>query len=164
MGMVAVGGLNAHLAYRARDPQLPQQSPHAVLTHDHPLSQQGLVQFYKDQGIIPQSSITPGTRVDDNANVRLTPIVADANIVGITANELNSSNISIYGWSDTNPSAASPYWLLVEDKFTRLVWVASNAISHDDTKITPQNEIANIESLSPVRPYVDEDLLTILGE
>jgi hypothetical protein len=77
---------------------------------------------------------------------------------------LNSNNISIYGWSDTNPSGSSPYWLLVEDKDTRLVWVASNAISHDDTQITPQNEIANIESLSPVRPYMDDDLLTILGE
>jgi hypothetical protein len=115
----------------------------------------GMVQFYKDQGIIPQTSITPGTRADDNANVRLTPIVTDGNIVGISANVLNSN---------TNPSGSSPYWLLVEDKDTRLVWVASNAISHDDTQITPQNEIANIESLSPVRPYMDDDLLTILGE
>lgn len=123
----------------------------------------GMVQFYKDRGVIPQLSLTIGTVDDDDANVRLTPTTTDNNIVAVTANVLNLNSVPIYGWSDTNPSGSSPYWLLVEDSVSRLVWVASNAIDYDDTKITPQNEIDDIEVLSPVRPYNDTDFSIILG-
>jgi hypothetical protein len=123
----------------------------------------GMVQFYKDHDVIPQASITVGTVDDDDANVRLTPTTTDDNIIAVTVNALNTNNVPIYGWSDTNPSGSSPYWLLVEDSVSRLVWVASNAIDYDDTKITPQNEIDDIEILSPVRPFNDTDLSIILG-
>lgn len=126
----------------------------------------GMAQFYKDEGVIPQTSITPGTLIDDTANVRLTPVagVTD-NLLGIAANFLNPT-LEIYGWTNINPSGSSPYWLLVADKGNRLVWVASGAIQHVAVDITTENKILDteVELMAPSRSFQSSDLNTLLGE
>jgi hypothetical protein len=126
----------------------------------------GMVQFYKDEGIIPQTSITPGTRIDDAANVRLTPDAGTTdNLIGTTGNYLNI-NLEIYGWSDATPSGTSPYWLLVADNRNRLVWVASGAIQHISADITPGNKTlpSQLALMSPSRSFASNDLSILLGE
>jgi hypothetical protein len=70
----------------------------------------------------------------------------------------------IYGWLSIPESLpeGSAYWLLVSDKFMRLVWVAERGIQHDSNVLNMNNQI-DPTTLSPLSVYQDNDLKAILG-
>jgi len=123
-----------------------------------------MVQFYKDQGVIPQTAIDTGNPTTFAYQLRLTPSSTADNVIGASnnPNDLPVANVEIYGWLDIPPSTTEPYWLLIKDTRSRLVWVASGAIQHNSITVTASTEI-NPALIAPDRPYVNSDLNTITG-
>lgn len=122
----------------------------------------GNVQFYKSVGKIAETPIVFGSRVN-GVRVRLAPSLTDNNIIDFTEELLAEANVAIYGWSDVSTSAQVPYWLLVADQHERLLWTASNGVTHDPNVLTTQNKIVNVADFSPDRPFAASDLDALLG-
>lgn len=125
----------------------------------------GMVQFYKDKGGIPQTSITIGTVGPVSFLLRLTPDSLADNVIGSSTSNLPGSNGQIFGWLNEQPAPNLPldsYWLLVADSANRLVWVASDAIIHSEAagRATPETIPTQ---LAPDRNYSSADLEVIIG-
>ena|GEM_PF-1015303 len=123
----------------------------------------GMVQFYKDQGVIPQMAIDTGTRTTTDYSVRLYP--QPINATEITSTASLPSTFPIFGWQEIDPplNDGSVYWLLIADNNNRLVWAAEKAIGHDPNKLNTQNKI-DPTLLNPSRAYTNLDLSIIMGE
>ena len=123
----------------------------------------GMVQFYKDQGVIPQTSIDTGNHTATSYSLRLAPQELDA--TSVASSSTLPANFAIYGWMDAGGVLSddiSTYWLLIADERNRLVWVASNGITHNPNNLNQQNAI-DPTPLDPSRSYNPDDLKVILG-
>ena len=122
----------------------------------------GMVQFYKDQGVIPQTSIDTGNQTTTDYSVRLYP--QSINATEITSTATLPSSFHIFGWQEIDPplNDGSTYWLLISDNSNRLVWVAEKAIGHDPNKLNTQNQI-DPTLLDPSRSYENTDISIITG-
>ncbi len=130
----------------------------------------GMVQFYKDQGVIPQVAIATGT-VGLSRQLRLTS--SEAQNANNTINKQSDTPnalpnlVEVFGWypppqPENALSDGSPRWLLIVDTNNRLLWVASDAIDVGTTDVETYPQ-ADIATLSPAIAYIESDLQIILG-
>ncbi|NWG16555.1 MAG: hypothetical protein HXY41_07960 [Chloroflexi bacterium] len=126
----------------------------------------GMVQFYKDEGVIPQTSVTSATKTSTGYSVRSVPQELSVTEIGSTSDPEFPNTVEIYGWLDaggTLSDGVSTYWLLVVDQENRLVWVASNGLQHNPSALNQQNQITTT-IMNPSRNYAATDLPMIVGE
>jgi hypothetical protein len=127
----------------------------------------GMVGFYKDQGVIPQTPIATSTSFAMNYSLRLAPQEIDATLIG-SSGTLPSS-VSIYRWLDAGGilgDGISTYWLLIADGSNRLLWIASAGITHDENQVKAEPPVSSqtVNHLNPSRSYdADTDLIVIIG-
>jgi len=123
------------------------------------------VVYYFVHGDITATPIMSGTVKNGTYGVRLYPSSPspDTTRIGNVTERLDS-NIPIYGWwSGATGDSASNYWLLVSDAQLRLLWVAENGISHDETLLNANHEIQP-NTVSPIRSLDLNDFLIITGQ
>jgi len=106
-----------------------------------------------------------GSRVN-GFSVRTTPSLTDTNLLGLVELFLpeNENGVTIYGWTNQGSTTSVPYWLLVADIWSRLFWVAKEGINHEESKITDENKINDVNFFYPNREFEFEDIAIITGD
>jgi hypothetical protein len=126
----------------------------------------GSIGYYKVKKAIPGNPIEIGEKLL-NLRTRTTPVEDNRNIVGNSAEDL-PEDVQIYGWlePEIGISDGSKYWLLVATNNSKIVWVASNAVSYMENDLISYTQLDPFK-VSPDRNYDnsdDADLRAILGE
>lgn len=124
----------------------------------------GMVQYYKDQGVLPSSPIAEIAKSTLSLNVRQTPDILASNILysSLTTNLANP--VLIFGLINEDPGDGSPYWLLVGDSSNRLVWVASSSVDSQTVTLDSLRDIWGEFNDGLISPDRLVQIDTIVGE
>ena len=128
----------------------------------------GNVDFYKAQGLIPEDPFTGNiSDFGSTYRVRMLPLASPDNEFGRVQDHLPMLGVEIYGWdiNESEPAVQNTYWVLVSTNENWLFWVGSRALDDDDA-VKNLSEFDEILT-SPARPYLGsgiDDLAFIIGE
>ena len=128
----------------------------------------GNLKLHQKHGLAPLSPIVSSNSYWPNYQVRVVPEDATNLILGLASDYLPST-VLVYGWRDAGGllrDNQSRYWLLVADRFDRLVWVASVGVSHDEIQVKTAPELTEsaVSELNISEPYDSHVLPFILGD